>query len=368
MVITTVSEHIGEPIRDKGSTVTQSEGGSENEAVAAGEIDGRDDAKTRDGDGGEKEGRHTAENRIRDRDDHRGELGKDTGDDEEEAARHTGLAVRATGQADDTIVLREYGHWGDGEESGKDTGETVREDTTLDAGIEKTTGDVEARDIAGSGNVADGFAGEDNVDREHREDHGAVDGEFEGLDPHEACGGGGLDPSRVEVSGSSSDDAADEEADDNGGGFHDGTAETLAENDSSEDGEAETNEFSGSPRKRLWRENVRAHCEDAGLRSTVAGGSAAPVLETRLDKVDSDEHDGRASDERREHLAKNPGRCEGEGDFEESAETGGSEDGAVDVRAGKASTIGANRTAAVGVPLVHSALGDGNDGEGGSDN
>ncbi|KAI4261344.1 MAG: hypothetical protein L6R42_003459, partial [Xanthoria sp. 1 TBL-2021] len=77
------------------------------EAVATGEGDGGDDTDSRDGDGGEKEGRHSAQDSGRDGDEGGGEFREDAHDEEEEASCVSGFAVGASRQRDDAVVLRE---------------------------------------------------------------------------------------------------------------------------------------------------------------------------------------------------------------------------------------------------------------------
>ncbi|KAL8935774.1 MAG: hypothetical protein Q9211_004524, partial [Gyalolechia sp. 1 TL-2023] len=143
-------------------------GSREDEAVAPGEGDGGDDADAGDGDGGEEEGGHAAEDGAGDRDEGGGEFGEDAHDEEEEAARVARFAVGAAGQGDDAVVLGEGAERGDGQEAGEEAVEAVGEDAALDAGIKEFAFDFEAGDIAGRGDVADGFHHEDNPTRRPR--------------------------------------------------------------------------------------------------------------------------------------------------------------------------------------------------------
>ena len=173
----------------------------------------------------------------------------------------------------------------------------------MDARVEEGAFDLEARDVAGGADVANGFHHEDNVHGQEGQDDGRVDGEGESFDPDEGGGGGGGDARGGEVAGCAGDDAADQEADDDGAGFHDGTPEAFAEDDGDEDGEAETDVLGAAPREGVRRSHLRADgVGAAGRTGDAAGGagSAGPVLEAALDEGDADEHDRRAGDEWRE--------------------------------------------------------------------
>lgn len=104
-----------------GGTEADGEACGEDEAVTAREVHGAYDANTRDSDCREKEGSHATEDGARDGDKRSSKLGEDAHDDEPEAARVTGLAVRAARQCNDTIVLRKSRHRCDGAEGGDDT-------------------------------------------------------------------------------------------------------------------------------------------------------------------------------------------------------------------------------------------------------
>lgn len=149
---------------DKRGAVAKGKASGQDEAVATGEGHRRDDTDTGDGHGAEQERGHTAQHGTGDGNQRSGKLGEDAHDDEPEAASVSGLAVGAARESDDAVVLRERAHGRDGAEASDDAVQTVREDTTLDAGIEEVAIHFEAGHIAGGGDVADGFHGENHVD------------------------------------------------------------------------------------------------------------------------------------------------------------------------------------------------------------
>ena len=158
-----VRKDVGEPGRHHGGAEAEREARGEDEAIATGEGHGRDDADTGDGDGGEQERGHAAEDGGGDSDEGCGEFGEDAHDDEPEAAGVASFTIGAAGECDDAVVLGEGGHGRDGAERGDDAVETVGEDASLDPGVEELAVDFEARDVAGRGDVADGFHGEHHV-------------------------------------------------------------------------------------------------------------------------------------------------------------------------------------------------------------
>ena len=145
------------------SAETEREASSQDEPIAARKRHRGNNSDTGDGDSGEQEGSHTAEDSGRDGDEGSGEFGKDAHDDEPEAACVASLAVGAAGQRNDAVVLGEGGHGCDGAEGGDDAVEAVGEHTSLDAGVEHLAVDFEAGNVACGGDVADGFHGEHHV-------------------------------------------------------------------------------------------------------------------------------------------------------------------------------------------------------------
>ena len=101
----TVREHIGEPLGHEDGADAQRQRGGEDEPVAPREGHGGDDADARDGDAGEEEGGEAAQDGGGDRDERGGEFREDAHDEEKEAGAVAGLAIRAAGQCDDSVVL-----------------------------------------------------------------------------------------------------------------------------------------------------------------------------------------------------------------------------------------------------------------------
>lgn len=184
------------------------------------------------------------------------------------------------------------------------------------------------------------------------------------MHPDEGDGRGAVDAAAVKVAGGRRDDAADEQADDDAGRLHDRGAEALAEDDGHKDGEAEAEVLCGAPGQGVGGGDVRALGEEARGADVGAGaGAAGPVHEAGLDQVDSDEHDGRAGDDWWEDAEEDPGRHEGDEDFDQGAAGGGSEDGAVGIGAGQEGAVLGDGAEAVGVHLLEAARGNRDDGE-----
>ena len=125
LVPAAVGEDVGEPVGNEDGAEAEGERRRQDEPVAPGEGDGGDDSDARDGDGGEEEGGQAAEDGVRDRDERRGEFGEYPHEAEEEAGGVAGFAVRAPGQRDDAVVLREGAHGRDGAEARDEAVEPV---------------------------------------------------------------------------------------------------------------------------------------------------------------------------------------------------------------------------------------------------
>ena len=117
----------------------------------------------------------------------------------------------------------------------------------------------------------------------------------------------------------------------------------------------------------MGRQNVGAEGEErSGFRISAGPGTTGPVLESRLDQLDADEHDGRPGDEWREDLQKDPGRGEGQQDFEQCANSSRSDNGAIGLRARQWVPACIRWAKAVCVHLLEAASCNGDDGEGDS--
>jgi hypothetical protein len=143
MVVTLVGEDVGEPLAvllarclcsrgprvtyswNKSGTETDGHRGSEDETVAAGEWYRRDNTNTGHSDGREEESGHSTENCGWNRHKRRGELGKDSHDEKPEAAGITCSSVGTTSEGNNTVVLGESGHWGNGAETGNYTVQSI---------------------------------------------------------------------------------------------------------------------------------------------------------------------------------------------------------------------------------------------------
>lgn len=246
-----------------------------------------------------------------------------------------GTAVGTASQRNNAVVLSERRHGSDGAQSGQDTDATISKHTSLDTGLVGLAVNFQARDIASSGNVANGLARADDENGQQRQDERAVEAELESLDPNEGNCGGRVDTGTVKIASRRGDDATDKETKDDAGGLHDGRSESLAQDDGDKNREPETQVLGGSPGKRVRRGDVGACSEE---RSWVLVGTetvtTGPVLEPGLDQVDTDEHNGGSSDDWGEDAEHDLGRHERNENFDQSAEGGSSEDGTVGVRAG----------------------------------
>jgi len=117
----------------------------------------------------------------------------------------------------------------------------------------------------------------------------------------------------------------------------------------------------------MRRQNVGAKGEErSGFRISAGPGTTGPVLEPGLDQLDADEHDGRSGDEWREDLQKDPGRGEGEQDFEQCAYSSRSDNGAIGLRARQWVSACIRWAKAVCIHLLEAAACNGDDGEGDS--
>jgi len=108
--------------------------------------------------------------------------------------------------------------------------------------------------------------------------------------------------------------------------------------------------------------------EEAGGRTRFAVSRAArPVLEPRLDEFDADEEDGGTGDERGKDLFEDAWAGKGHGNLEEGAACGCAEDGPVAIGAGQFCAVSCGWTVSRCIHLGECASGNGNGGEGGSD-
>lgn len=126
-----------------------------------------------------------------------------------------------------------------------------------------------------------------------------------------------IDARSIKVAAGRGDDASHQQTDDDGGGLHDGRAEALTQDDCCEDAEAQAKKFG-------WTPGQGMRCSGARTQSLCGAAAAAhPILETTLDEVDANEHDGRARNDGREHAEQDSRRDEGQEDFEQGADRTG---------------------------------------------
>lgn len=147
------------PSRHHRSAKAQRQRRREHEPIAPRKRHRRNNPDTRRDDRGKQESRHAAQHSRRDRDERRGELRENPHDQQPEAGGVAGLAVGAARERDHAVVLREDGHGRDGAEAGDEAADAVGQHAALDTGVEEGAVDLEARDVAGGGNVADAVSG-----------------------------------------------------------------------------------------------------------------------------------------------------------------------------------------------------------------
>jgi hypothetical protein len=128
---------IGELTWDECGTITNSNRSSENEPIAAAEWSGGDNADTRHCNGSEQECSHATKDGAGNSDQRCGEFGKDAHDQEPEATEIASLAIRASGERNNTVILCEGGHGCDGAKPSKNSIQAISQDTTLDARVKE---------------------------------------------------------------------------------------------------------------------------------------------------------------------------------------------------------------------------------------
>lgn len=136
-----------------------------------------------------------------------------------------------------------------------------------------------------------------------------------------------------EISARGSNDASNQQTKHDSSGLHDGRPESLANNDGDKDRESQTQELGRTPRQGVGSIDAGAHGKKPLGVVNAGSRPAGPALEASLDEMDTDEHDGRTSDDRGEQFAKHLGREERECDFYKGADAGGSEDCSISIRA-----------------------------------
>lgn len=199
--------------------------------------------------------------------------------------------------------MRKGAHWRDGAQACNEAVEAIRQHTALNARVKQGAGDGESRDVAGSGNIPNGFHHEDDVNRQEREHNRAIDGKGEGAHPNKGHGRGGTDSIGREIARGPGDDATDQQAKGYGAGFHDGGAKTFAQDYSYKDREPKTNVFRASPRQGVRGADLGANDKGSCCRTfNTTTRSSSPVLEPALDEGQTNQSDGGAGDQRR----KNP--------------------------------------------------------------
>src|SRR6478736_453436 len=106
-------------------------------------------------------------------------------------------------------------------------------------------------------------------------------------------------------------------------------------------------------------------CVDVGAKSkqAVSGSHASstathPVGETRLDELDTDEHNGRASDNWWQDLQQELCGDKRDEDVDQSTHSGGTENGSITLRARQGVSIRIRRTETIGVHLSETSLSD----------
>jgi hypothetical protein len=154
----------GNLLGDHCCTKAEGETGGQDKPVPPCEGGGRDNPDTAHCNRGEQEGRHTTEHCTRNRHQRRRKLRKNSHNDKPEASKISSLAVSTSCKSNNTVVLCESGHGCNSAQRSNDAVQTVCEHATLDTRVEELAVDFKTRDIAGGGDVANGFHSEHHVD------------------------------------------------------------------------------------------------------------------------------------------------------------------------------------------------------------
>lgn len=121
-------------IGDEDGTVINGKWRSKDELITVGKGHGSGDLDTGGGDRGEEENGHY-QDCLGDSDESGGEFGKDSHEKEEETASKHSIVVGIPSKVDDSVVLSERTHGGDGAQSPDDAGKPVRQNTTLNTRV-----------------------------------------------------------------------------------------------------------------------------------------------------------------------------------------------------------------------------------------
>eukprot|EP00961_Rhodomonas_salina_P300307 3939665-Rhodomonas_salina.1 len=187
-------ERVGGPVRHERHADAQSQGGSDDEAVAA-VVDARTkDLEAGHGDVDEEEGRHATEHAVWDCGDDGRDLGEDAEEEEEEGAEVAGAPVCAARERDHAAVLREGGVGHRGAEAREQRADPVSREPALHAPVELIALRLDARGLRRRSHVTDRLDRSDHVRDDEREEGWAVHAQGEGVDPEEGDGRRVLDP------------------------------------------------------------------------------------------------------------------------------------------------------------------------------
>ncbi len=302
-VVARIRKHVLEPLRDQRGAKPQRHGRREDEAVPPREWNGGDDPDAGDDHGGEEKGRHPAEHRGWDGHQSGGEFGEYPHDDEKKARGVASFAVRTPRQSDDTVVLSEYRHGRDGAKPRQEAVDAVRQDPSLDAGIEEFPIDGKARNIACRGDIANGFHHQNDVNSQERENDRPIHTQRIRFVPDEWGSWRRSDSGGREVAGSPGDNATHEKPKHHRAWFHDRAAKTFTNDDTHKHRETQTNVFGAPPGKSMGRSNAGTDREWTSLWTVDAAWAPCatrPVLKPTLDQTKADQSHRRTGHQRRE--------------------------------------------------------------------
>ena len=131
-----------------------------------------------------------------------------------------------------------------------------------------------------------------------------------------------------------------------------------------------TDVLRGAPRQRVRCSKLRADSKKArsSRRIRTRPAATSPSLKSSTDQTHANQHDGRTGDDGREDLPKSLRREERQGDFNERTAGCRTKERTVGLWAGELGTICSEFAVSVRIHLRECSRGDGDDGEGGSDN
>ena len=257
------------PVRDDEVAEPEDERGRGDEAVAAGPPALGEDREAADGDAGEEERRHPADDAGRECDDGGAEAAGDAGEDHEHAASVAGATGGAASKRNDADVLGEEHRRRRGGEGREDAPDAVGCEAALHPRVGVGAVDVDPRDFGRGDDVAETADERGQAAGQQRQDEAAAKAERERVGPDEGAPRRGFDGRVVDVASGAANDGADAEADGHGAVADERRSPDLDGQDRHVDQEAEAEEFGVAPGQR-----VRGICVGSEVSSPGRGAFA----------------------------------------------------------------------------------------------